>query len=210
MTVEEPEIVDNLPADPDYVPDELIRNDEGEVVKIPANNKCRGVRSTADTYCGNPAGKKTIHLGEGRCHLHGGVVEGDGRIKRAGGVFSGYEQVRSKALGPMLDKAQKMDPTDLSNEVNQMRAIVLKMKQAENISENNLMKFLDMTGRMVDRLHQHKSENAISIEEFSRIQYEMGKRAVQVAERHLDEDELDEFYEELQEKWNQIRLTDSG
>jgi hypothetical protein len=38
----------------------------------PADEKCNARNKDKTSYCQNPAGYKTNHLGEGRCHLHGG------------------------------------------------------------------------------------------------------------------------------------------
>lgn len=50
------------------------------VGKIEPNYYCRGWNAKRKKYCKSRAGLRTAHPGVGRCHLHGGQQEHDGRV----------------------------------------------------------------------------------------------------------------------------------
>lgn len=79
--------------------------------------KCGARAKSTGKPCQNPAGFKTDHPGEGRCHLHGGKSQ----------VKTGrYSRIKRKRIAELLeDFRTDPDPLDITEELHLLRALVL-------------------------------------------------------------------------------------
>lgn len=75
--------------------------------------------------CGNLAGFKTVHPGQGACFLHGGLQEGDGRLKH-GRYSIKLGGIRHKTIGDLYENfLTDPDPTGLFDEIALLRALIV-------------------------------------------------------------------------------------
>lgn len=79
--------------------------------------KCGANAKSTGKPCQNPAGFKTDHPGEGRCHIHGGKSQ----------VKSGrYSSIKRKRIAELLKEFRTdPDPLDVTEELHLLRALVL-------------------------------------------------------------------------------------
>lgn len=86
-----------------------------------AQGKCGGKLRNKDAHCKNVAGKKTSHLGTGRCWLHGAADGAGAPIKHGR-----YSKVKSPRLQELIKEFEKdPDPLNLLPEVQLLRALIL-------------------------------------------------------------------------------------
>lgn len=105
-----------------------------------ADTRYCGAKTRAGTPCKNVAGYKTDHVGEGRCHLHGGKSPG------APLKHGRYATAKSRTLRKKLQEhLQDQDPLDLTQELAFLRALLDhfrgKIEEAEEEYTRALEKF---------------------------------------------------------------------
>jgi hypothetical protein len=182
------EITVIVPAgeDPDtYVPTTYVGH------PIPPNQYCRGWNSKREHYCSNEAGKGTTHFGTGRCMFHGGLREGDGRIR----YDHRYSRRMNERYAELVEQfAEDEDPLNLVPEIDMLRALFVdfinrydetteallawhasfgkedrepKPRKVMDIADAS--KVLDRIGKMVDRIRTRKVITVISPEVQDRL-----------------------------------------
>jgi hypothetical protein len=94
------------------------------VGKIDANKYCRS-QGKQTVYCNQLAGHGTVHPGQGRCRYHGGLVEGDGRL-RDGRYSIERGGIKHPRLQELYDRFKDdPDPTGLFDEIAMLRAVAV-------------------------------------------------------------------------------------
>jgi len=100
------------------------------------DNIC-GAKTRDGDPCKNPAGFKTDHVGEGRCHLHGGTNTGAPEGNQNARKHGAYEKV----IRSQLDDSEKevFDSVDDSaNLVNELRTLRYKLVRLLNPPEKEI------------------------------------------------------------------------
>jgi hypothetical protein len=93
------------------------------VGKVEPNYFCRGWNEKRKKYCRNRAGSSTTHPGIGRCNMHGGLQEGDGRLTH--GQRSRYHGLRSKRVAELMEQLENdPDPFNIRDDLNLTRALL--------------------------------------------------------------------------------------
>ncbi len=154
-----------------------------------------GAKTRGGKACANPMGFKTDHVGEGRCHLHGGKTP----------VRSGrYSTVSRPRVRELLDQlAAEPDPMDLLPEAQLIRALLVDYverydelldallewneKEYSEASEENrkprpqavpalheAAALAEKVAKVVGLIQQQKKEGSISLESFNRVMEQMG------------------------------------
>lgn len=140
-------------------------------------------------YCGQWAGWGTDHPGEGRCKYHDGRPPTHGR----------YSRYLKTQLGDMVEQFREdPDPLDLTEEVHLARALLRRALDAEGLTDSDRMDLVSEVSKIVKRIEDIRSQDALSRPELARIYSEMF-RAVQ---HHTD----DETAQKIASAWSQIRL----
>jgi hypothetical protein len=78
-----------------------------------------GAKTRKGGACRNAAGFRTIHPGQGRCNMHGGLQENDGRLRT--GRYSTVKHERLREL--IAAHADDADPLDIFPELAALRAL---------------------------------------------------------------------------------------
>lgn len=178
-------------------------------------------RRMPGTWCQNPKGYKTPHLGEGRCWLHGGLSP----IKH--GLGSLITHGRLKDLLQKI-KEQEHAIMDLTPEVDLMRAMVIdyvnryddfidQLDTWYNALDEKQRKLnlppiprkypdledagqlLESITRMVERMHKIQREGSITLDVFRGVMSQMG---MAVAKHCSDDRQL----QKIEEEWSQIMV----
>ncbi|MEO8604140.1 MAG: hypothetical protein ABI629_16310 [bacterium] len=153
--------------------------------------KCGAKLKQGPGHCKRSAGYNTDHLGEGKCHLHGGATP----IKHGR-----YSKVKRKDLRQHLaELAADPNAMDMRAELDLMRALVRSMldrKKADPVAEARL---LAEATKIVERMERIKNANAISHKDLGRVMFEMG-RVVEA----LVEDKA--VCEKIRDAWLTIRM----
>lgn len=138
------------------------------------------------TPCRNRAGFKTIHPGEGRCRYHGGLVEGDGRLKH--GMHS---QLAQTEFGGRI--AELLEQTDSPVEemrytATLMRAVAEKFLAehvaGQDVSEETAktaIRLLDFVSRAETRISKARDRNSVDQEQVQSVVIEVVQIVRQVA-----------------------------
>jgi hypothetical protein len=189
--------------------------------------KTCGAKTRTGGPCKLKAGFKTDHVGEGRCRLHGGATP----VKH--GLSS---TVHTARLADRIEEHLKNpDPLNLLKEVAQLRAFAEDlMERWESIygvdgallawhesfltgnvepKPRQLPDFsavttvVDRVGAMVDRIHKHRSEGAVSLATMNRVMEQLGAEVVHaLREMKLDGDTSTRFLEAVERRWGAIRV----
>lgn len=122
-------------------------------------------------YCKAPAGHKTGHLGDGRCHLHGGTD--NGRPVEHGLYSQRREELREDLKGT-IEEAEGIDtPGSMWAEVAVLRALLSefldRMDGVDTDAIKGATKLQKEIRRTVDTLHQMRHRDAPSEEEIQRL-----------------------------------------
>lgn len=167
------------------------------VGKLEPNALCRGWNAKKRHYCSKPAGSGTTHQGVGRCKFHGGLQDGDRRVRSGAG-----SRVKTTSLEQLIaQERQRPDPLDLSGELATLRALVrdLRRRNPDAPDVTAEITLADTIARTVERIERIRSQNAISRAELNRIMHELW-RAIDV--RVQDDD----VKAEIREDWMRISL----
>lgn len=141
-------------------------------------------------YCKAEAGKGTDHLGEGRCKHHNGRPPTHGR----------YSRYLETQLGDAIREFEEdPDPLDLTEEVHLARALLRRALDDESLADSDRMDLVSEVSKIVKRIEDARSQNAISVPELTRLMTEMGRI---VAHHVEDQDTIDA----IREEWRTIRL----
>jgi hypothetical protein len=94
--------------------------------KLDPNFYCRSWTGGEDAkYCGQRAGWGTLHVGQGRCYLHGGVQEGDARYK-TGKYSMERGGIKHKTIADLYEQfLADPDPTNLLDELAMLKALTV-------------------------------------------------------------------------------------
>lgn len=189
----------------------------GNLPPKPAGKKCHARNKAHTKYCGNPAGARTDHKGEGRCWLHGGGTP----------ITSGrYSLIKRRAIRERLDALEKQDanPMDLEPDVALLRALIIDWVERYDAFTEALIawhesfkseevatkpvrvldiadasRLIDRASKVVERIHRMKTTGAISMETFARVHEQMAM----VAGKYVkDVDTL----RAIEEDWGAIRV----
>lgn len=88
--------------------------------KLEANYYCRAWNEKRQKYCKSPAGTGTDHPGRGRCKIHGGLQEGDTRLKHGR-----YSDIRNTELAALVEQLRAdPDPYNVLDDLVLARALV--------------------------------------------------------------------------------------
>jgi len=125
------------------------------------NPKC-GSKTKSGGFCKNPAGFKTNHPGEGRCHLHGG----NSAIKH------GRYSKLSNPLGIKIQEhMQDTDPLDMTAELSSLKAM-LEIWMDKNGEESMVAQamsgaipLIDGIRKTVDTIHKMQTRELLTSRE---------------------------------------------
>lgn len=154
--------------------------------------KCGAKKKQGAGYCTRVAGYNTDHLGEGRCHLHGGATP----IKHGR-----YSKVKRKELRELMAELEAdPDPMNLLPDLHMMRALwrmLVEKKQADPVEAARL---LAEATKIVERMERIRNANAISRQDLSRVMHEMGR----VVEAFVEDPAI---REKIRDGWLAIRMS---
>jgi hypothetical protein len=78
-----------------------------------------GAKTRNGARCKRRAGERTVHVGEGKCWMHGGVKEGDARVKHYR-----YSSMRRERIAELIAEHQRdPDPLNILPEIAALRAL---------------------------------------------------------------------------------------
>lgn len=155
--------------------------------------KCAAMTKQSHRPCKLPAGYKTDHVGQGRCHLHGG---------RSPIKTGRYSTVKRKNITDLMEQlAKEPNPTDMLPEVLLLRAYVhalvdRKKAAVEDSTINTLSSLVDKIGRMIERIQKAELEGSISMQAVVKLQEQMAI----VVTRHV----TSEIAAKIEEDWKVI------
>ena len=154
--------------------------------------------------CKNVAGKKTDHVGTGKCFLHGGATPikhgARSKVKRAT-VIQRTEELRND---PKL--------LDLHAEVAFLKALreVFLDQWSEGCTGYFVLvlsKLIDQIGKMVDRIWRHEARTSICLATVNRALEQFGLETALAAEETIkDPTTLRNFHDALGRRWSTVRL----
>lgn len=182
--------------------------------------------------CTKPAGWRTDHPGQGKCHFHGGATP----IKHGR-----YSSIQRADLREKIEKfTADPDPLNLAPEVALLRAFVEEFierwdaiygpdgallawhesylagkedrerKPRELPDFSSITNLVDKVGRMVERIHKFQHENALGLPVVNRIVEQMGADLIAALnETKTPADQTDAILAAVERRWNSIRL-DAG
>jgi hypothetical protein len=189
-------------------------------------NVC-GAKTRQGSKCKNKAGKRTDHVGEGKCYLHGGSTP----IKHGRESKVGRARLQEK-----IGKFKQIEnPLDLFDEVAELRAFAEDLmerwdaiygpdgalltwhesfkKGEEESKPRHLLDFssvtsvIDRVGVMVDRIQKHKAEGTITLTTLNRVVEQLGEELVYAAhEVKLDAATSTKLFEAVERRWHSVRL----
>ncbi len=189
--------------------------------------KTCGAKTRTGDPCKLKAGFKTDHVGVGRCRLHGGATP----VKH--GLNS---KVHTARLADRIEEHLKNpDPLNLLKEVAQLRAFAEDLMErwesiygvdgallawhesfltgASEPKPRQLPDFsaittvVDRVGAMVDRIHKHRAEGAVSLATMNRVMEQLGAEVVHaLREMKIDGDTGTKFLEAIERRWGAIRV----
>lgn len=145
-----------------------------------------------DGYCKAAAGRGTDHVGEGRCKHHGG----------ASSVRHGlYSDVRRARLGDRIDQAARVeDALDPKRELAVVRALLADyLASREEPDPGDVTKIAAEISKIVKRIEDIRSQDAISLPDLERLMFEMGR----VVRAEIEDEET---VQTIRERWREIRL----
>jgi hypothetical protein len=161
-----------------------------------------GAKKKSGGVCTQPKGFGTSHVGKGRCKFHGGSTP----IKH--GLFSA---VKRESLKEAIDR-YKNDPdlVDLRYEVALLRALVEDKIDATADNEADhaaIAQLIDRVGTMVDRIHRHKANGAVSFATLNRLLEQLGVEVVAAAlETISDSDVRLKHCQSVERRWMALKL----
>jgi hypothetical protein len=182
--------------------------------------------------CRNAAGKRTNHVGAGKCWLHGGATP----------IKSGrYSSIKRATLREKVEQFEAdPDPLNLAPEVALLRAFTVdlierfdeiygpdgallawhesfrnpesptppKPRQMPDFSA--VTSVVDKVGAMVDRIQKHKAEGSITLATLNRYIEQLGAELVSaVQETKIDADSSSKLLDAVEQRWATVRL-DAG
>lgn len=163
----------------------------------PAPNGRCGATTRSGASCRHEAGWGTDHVGTGRCKLHGGSVP----VGRASGQFKHgrYSRVHREELRDLIEEyAHDPDPLDLEQELAALRALFADYLSKPDVSHTDAAGIVEAISRVVKRIEDVRSQNALSRPELARIYSEMWLAVRQYA--------TPEAVEKIGDAWLAIRL----
>lgn len=124
-------------------------------LKCGANTKRGGI-------CGNPAGMKTDHLGEGRCYMHGG----NSKI-----IHGRYSQIKGHLGEKIQEHLNRPDPLDLLPELAALMALLdiwmKKNEEKSNVAQamSGAIPLVDGIRKTVDTIHKMQTRELLTSRE---------------------------------------------
>lgn len=129
--------------------------------------RCGAKKKQGTGYCARSAGYNTDHLGEGKCHLHGGATP----IKHGR-----YSKVKRKDLREIVaELEQDPDPLDLTPDLHMMRALWRSLVDKKKADPMDAARLLAEATKIVERMERIRNANAISHRDLNRVMHEMGR-----------------------------------
>lgn len=143
-------------------------------------------------YCKQKAGWGTDHSGEGRCKLHGGANP------TRHGLYSATKRER---LGDLIEQAADRDePLDLLEELAVVRALLADyLASRDEPDPGDVTKIASEISKIVKRIEDIRSQDAISLPDLERLMFEMGR----VVRAEVEDEET---VRTIRERWQEIRL----
>ena len=144
------------------------------VGKLEPNYYCRGWNEKRQKYCRARAGAKTTHPRAGRCNMHGGVQENDGRLRTGRYRYNSAAKIQQL----MQQHADDPDPLNVLEDLAVLRAALelLLDKTPEEGTLDDRIKFTDAIRGAVDAISQltHRIEKlklagAVSLDQVKRF-----------------------------------------
>lgn len=173
--------------------------------KLEPNYYCRAWNGKPGRrkYCKSVAGRGTTHPGIGRCKIHGGLQEGDGRI-----LSGKYSDVKDKALADLLDDQRNApDPLAIDDELALARAVLNRELLKGTANAAQIGDYLDLISKMLHRLAQQRSATSVPRADVIRAMSEIG-RAVDaaIADEIKDVALLERINRRIYDGWRSVRL----
>ena len=167
--------------------------------------KVCGATTRAGRPCKNKAGYKTDHVGQGRCHLHGGLNP----IKHGR-----YSRIKRSRIRELIDEYRNdPQPLDLLEEVLLLRALLTDYVERTANGDQELditaaAGLVDKVGRMVERIEKIKAERSITLETLDRVLEQLGVELVNaLREEVADEDARAAILRVVWDRWHDIRVS---
>jgi hypothetical protein len=161
------------------------------------NYYCRAWNGKRTKYCRSRAGSKTTHPGVGRCNVHGGLREGDGRVTH--GRFS---RVRDTVIGALVEQhLADPDPLNLAQELALARATLEDYlhRYDSQATHADVLDQLEVISRIVARIEHGRAAYAISRPELARVLNELAR----IVSAHVADPAA---LERIQSEWRHVRI----
>lgn len=218
----------NRAHDPSYYVPPYDRDTELE-----PNFFCRARNTKREKYCRARAGQGTDHLGQGRCKNHGGSTPiKHGRYSDVIGSSVGehLDRLALETEKEQLDvipeaqllRALTLDAGERWTEFFDAIIAWNEEESAEAAIEKRRPRFLgvpDMkdlgdlakkTAEIINMVHKQRATNAIGMADFFRLMVAMSDEVLGLTTKHfgkrVPQEIIDGFTEDIQKKWQGIRL----
>jgi hypothetical protein len=141
---------------------------------------CGSPRKKGRPACTQRAGWGTTHPGLGRCKLHGGLQEDDGRVKH--GLYSPVMQALLKKREGQWDESAAR-AIDLSEEISTLRLLASDLGSKKKLNRDAFLTIIDRITRAVSAQQQMVKQGLVSLETVNRYLEAIGL----VIARHVKE-----------------------
>jgi len=167
--------------------------------------------------CQNPAGLRTSHPGQGRCHRHEMTETARNKVLKHGWC----SMITHRRVSNMLQEmaTQEANVMDLVPEANLLRALAIDFINNYDVFVEALMKWyadpesntrprkvmdladvahlIEAISRVIHRMHQIQTEGAISLEAFQRVTSLMGITVAQHVKDPVILEKIEQGWQDL-------------